>query len=93
MAAVADEQICTGTNAGMQIEALHAASAALAFAVLVDRHYDHRPAGAFHQPGCHDANDTGVPIAAPQQHHAVFQPLRFLFQQFLRALKICSSVS
>ena len=87
MAAVADEQICAGTNAGMQIEALHAASAALAFAVLVDRHHDHRPAGAFHQPGCHDANDTGVPIAAPQQHHAVFQPLRFLFQQFLRGLE------
>ena len=40
------------------------------------------------QPGCHDANDTGVPIAAPQQHHAVFQPLRFLFQQFLRSEKI-----
>ena len=37
----------------------------------------------------------GVPNRRPHsQHHAVFQPLRFLFQQFLPlALKICSSVS
>ena len=71
----------------MEVESLHTAAAAFALAVLVHRHHDHRPAGALHQPGGHDANDAGMPVAAPQQHHAVFQPFRLLFQKLLRRIE------
>ena len=67
----------------MQVKALHAASAALALAVLVNGDHDDRAAGALHQPGSHDANDAGMPVPSPQQHDAVVQPLGLLFQQFL----------
>ena len=67
----------------MQVKALHAAPAALALAVLVNGDHDDRAAGALHQPGSHDANDTGMPVPSPQQHDAVVQPLGLLFQQFL----------
>ena len=65
----------------MQVKALHAASAALALAVLVDGDHDDRASGAFHQPGRHDADDAGMPVPSPQQHDAVVQPLGLLFQQ------------
>ena len=67
----------------MQVKALHAASAALALAVFINGDHDDRASGAFHQPGRHDANDTGVPVPSPQQHDAVVQPLGLLLQQFL----------
>ena len=87
MAAVADQQVGAGPDAGVQVEALHAAAAALALAVLVYCHHDDRTAGALHQPGRHDADDAGVPVPAPEQDHPVFQPLGLLFQQFLRRLE------
>ena len=87
MAAVADEQVGAGPNAGVQIETLHAAAAALALAVLVHRDHDDRAAGALHQPGRHDADDAGVPVPAPQQDHPILQPLRLLLQQFLSGLE------
>ena len=55
----------------MQVEALHTAAAALALAVLINGHHDDGAAGLFHQPGCHDANDTGVPVPAPDQDDPV----------------------
>ena len=64
----------------MQVKALHAASAALALAVFINGDHDDRAAGAFHQPGRHDADDTGVPVPPPQQHDAVVQPLGLLLQ-------------
>ena len=58
VAAEAEEKILTGGNAGVQVEALHTAAAALALAVLINGHHDDGAASLFHQPGCHDANDT-----------------------------------
>ena len=87
VAAVADEQVGAGPDAGVQVETLHAAAAALALAVLVHRDHDDRAAGALHQPGRHDADDAGVPVPAPQQDHTILQPLRLLLQQFLSGLE------
>ena len=83
VAAVAHQKVGTGADAGVQVKALHAASAALALAVLVNGDHDDRASGALHQPGSHDANDAGMPVPSPQQHDAVIQPLGLLFQQFL----------
>ena len=83
MTAVAHQKVGTGADAGVQVKALHAAPAALALAVLVNGDHDDRAAGALHQPGSHDANDTGMPVPSPQQHDAVIQTLGLLFQQFL----------
>ena len=79
--AVAHQKVGTGADAGVQVEALHTAPAALALAVLVDGDHDDRASGAFHQPGRHDADDAGMPVPSPQQHDAVIQPLGLLFQQ------------
>ncbi len=70
-----------------RLKALHAAAAALALAVLVNRDHDDRASGALHQPGRHDADDAGVPVPSPQQDHAILQPLRLLLQQFLGGLE------
>ena len=81
MAAVAHQKVGAGADAGVQVEALHAASAALALAMLINGDHDDRASGAFHQPGRHDADDPGVPVPSPQQHDAVIQPLGLLLQQ------------
>ena len=86
MAAEAEEKIFTGGNAGVQVEALHTASAALALAVLINGHHDDGAAGLFHQPGCHDANDTGVPVPAPDQDDPVLQNGGLGLQLGLRGL-------
>ena len=83
VAAVAHQKVGTGADAGVQVKALHTASAALALAVLINGDHDDRASGALHQPGSHDANDAGMPVPSPQQHDAVIQPLGLLFQQFL----------
>ena len=51
VAAEAEEKILAGGNAGVQVEALHTAAAALALAVLINGHHDDGTAGLFHQPG------------------------------------------
>ena len=68
----------------MQVEALHAAAAALALAVLIYRHHDDRASGLFHKAGGHDADDAGVPVSAPEQDDPVFEAFRLSVQQFLR---------
>ena len=78
VATVAHQKVGAGTDAGVQVKALHAASAALALAVLINGDHDDRAAGALHQPGSHDANDAGMPVPSPQQHDAVVQPLGLL---------------
>ena len=83
VAAVAHQKVGAGADTGVQVKALHAASAALALAVLVNGDHDDRAPGALHQPRSHDANDAGMPVPPPQQHDAVVQPLGLLFQQFL----------
>ena len=78
VAAVAHQKVGTGANTGVQVKTLHAASASLALAVLINGDHDDRAAGALHQPGSHDANDAGMPVPSPQQHDAVIQPLGLL---------------
>ena len=78
VAAVAHQKVGTGADAGVQVKALHAAPAALALAVLVNGDHDDRAAGAFYQPGSHNADDTGMPVPSPQQHDAVIQALGLL---------------
>ena len=68
----------------MQVEALHAATAALALAVFIYRHHDDRASGLFHKAGGHDADDAGVPVSAPEQDDPIFEAFRLSVQQLLR---------
>ena len=51
--AVTHQKVGAGTDAGVQVKALHAASAALALAVFINGDHDDRASGALHQPGSH----------------------------------------
>ena len=84
VAAEAEQDVGAGGDALVQVEALHAAAAALALAVLIHRHHDDRASCLFHEAGGHDADDAGVPVPAPEQDDPVLEALRLSIQQLLR---------
>ena len=86
MAAEPEQQGGTGADAGVQVETLHASTAAFALTVFIHRDDDDRTARLFHQTGGHDADDARVPVAAPEQDDPVFEDGRLLVQLLLRRL-------